>query len=117
MKPYEPIPIQEIKDTKARIKGTAIRTPLVRLNVEDVPAEIKDSSSTWYFNFDGGGFMGWRLRNYSESGRAFAVRSCSHCGNRLKIPVGPNNLSESTVTYRNRYSAIPFGRNDTYFIH
>ena len=40
IKPYEPIPIEEIQDAKARIKGTAIRTPLVRLNVDDAPAEI-----------------------------------------------------------------------------
>jgi len=40
IKPYEPIPIEEIQDAQARIKGTVIRTPLVRLNVDDAPAEI-----------------------------------------------------------------------------
>jgi len=38
--PYEPIPIEEIQSTKERIKDAAIRTPLVRLNLDDAPAEI-----------------------------------------------------------------------------
>jgi threonine dehydratase len=34
------INLREIEDARARIAGTAIRTPLVRLHVEDAPAEI-----------------------------------------------------------------------------
>ena len=39
MKP-EPIPLQEIRAARERLAGIAFRTPLVRLNVEDAPAEI-----------------------------------------------------------------------------
>lgn len=37
---YEPIPLQKIQAAAERIKGTVVRTPLVRLNVDDGPAEI-----------------------------------------------------------------------------
>ena len=40
MKKYDPIPIEEIKAAQKRISDSAIRTPLVKLNVEDAPAEI-----------------------------------------------------------------------------
>jgi len=40
MKKYDPIPIEEIRKAQERIKGTAIKTPLLKLNVEDIPAEI-----------------------------------------------------------------------------
>ncbi len=36
----EPTQLAEIEAARARIAGAAIRTPLVRLNVEDAPAEI-----------------------------------------------------------------------------
>jgi threonine dehydratase len=36
----EPIPLAEIRAARARLAGSAIRTPLVRLNVFDAPAEI-----------------------------------------------------------------------------
>jgi threonine dehydratase len=35
-----PIPLVEIEKAQERIKGAAIRTPLIRLNVDDAPAEI-----------------------------------------------------------------------------
>jgi threonine dehydratase len=35
MKPHAPITLQEVYDAQNRIKGAAIRTPLVRLNVDD----------------------------------------------------------------------------------
>jgi threonine dehydratase len=35
-----PIPLDEIRAAQKRIAGSAIRTPLVRLNVDDSPAEI-----------------------------------------------------------------------------
>ena len=38
--PLEPIPLAEIRAARERIKGSAIRTPLVRLNVENAPTEI-----------------------------------------------------------------------------
>ncbi len=37
---YDPIPIEEIKAAQKRIADTIIRTPLVKLNVDDAPAEI-----------------------------------------------------------------------------
>jgi threonine dehydratase len=40
MMPREPIPLDAIRAAQARIAGTVLRTPLVRLNVEDAPAEI-----------------------------------------------------------------------------
>lgn len=40
MKPHEQIPLDEIRAAQKRIQGAAIRTPLVRLNVDDAPAEI-----------------------------------------------------------------------------
>jgi len=40
MKPLEPIPLDEIRAAHKRLAGTVIRSPLVRLNVEDAPAEI-----------------------------------------------------------------------------
>ncbi len=35
-----PIPLKLIEEARARIKGTVLRTPLVRLNVDDAPADI-----------------------------------------------------------------------------
>jgi threonine dehydratase len=40
MKKYEPIPLEEIRSAKKRIKDFIVRTPLVKLNQEDAPAEI-----------------------------------------------------------------------------
>ena len=41
MEPFsEPIPLEAIRAARARIAGAAIRTPLVRLNVDDAPAQI-----------------------------------------------------------------------------
>ncbi|MFQ5986065.1 MAG: threonine/serine dehydratase [Thermoplasmata archaeon] len=40
MSRLEPIPVAEIQAARERIAGTAVRTPLVRLNVEDAPTEI-----------------------------------------------------------------------------
>jgi len=37
---YGPIPLKEIQDARKRATGEVVRTPLVRLNVDDVPAEI-----------------------------------------------------------------------------
>jgi threonine dehydratase len=37
---YDPIPIKEIRAAHERIKDTIVRTPLVKLNVDDAPAEI-----------------------------------------------------------------------------
>jgi len=36
----EPIPLDDIRAARQRIAGAAIRTPLVRLNMDDAPAEI-----------------------------------------------------------------------------
>ncbi len=38
--PHKPIPIAEIRAARERIVGSAIRTPLIRLNVDKAPAEI-----------------------------------------------------------------------------
>src|SRR5881397_4263199 len=35
-----PIPLTLIKEARERIKGAVLRTPLVRLNVDEAPAEI-----------------------------------------------------------------------------
>ena len=41
MEPFEsPIPLEAIRAARGRIAGVALRTPLVRLNVDDAPAEI-----------------------------------------------------------------------------
>lgn len=40
MKPIEEIPLSEIEAARRRLQGVAVRTPLVRLNVENAPAEI-----------------------------------------------------------------------------
>jgi len=40
MKKYAPIPLDDIKAAQKRIADTIIRTPLVKLNVDDAPAEI-----------------------------------------------------------------------------
>ncbi len=40
MKPHDPIPIEDIRAAQERIAGAVVRTPLVRLNVDDAPAEI-----------------------------------------------------------------------------
>jgi threonine dehydratase len=40
MKPIDPISLDEIRAARERIAGSVLRTPLVRLNVEDAPAEI-----------------------------------------------------------------------------
>jgi threonine dehydratase len=40
MEPLKPIPLQDIRSAQQRIRNIAIRTPLVRMEIEDVPAEI-----------------------------------------------------------------------------
>jgi threonine dehydratase len=40
MKKYEPIPLEEIRAAQRRIKDAIVRTPLVKLNVDDAPSEI-----------------------------------------------------------------------------
>lgn len=40
MEPLKPIPIEEIRSAQERIRSLAMRTPLVRLEVPDAPAEI-----------------------------------------------------------------------------
>jgi threonine dehydratase len=40
MEPLKPTPIGEIRAARERIAGAAVRTPLLRLNVEDAPATI-----------------------------------------------------------------------------
>ena len=37
---HEPISLEELRAARERIAGRAVRTPVVRLNVEDAPAEI-----------------------------------------------------------------------------
>ena len=37
---YDPIPVEKVREAAERIKGAVVRTPLVRLNVHDAPAEI-----------------------------------------------------------------------------
>src|SRR5579885_2409488 len=40
MAAHTPIPLDELRAAQQRIAGAVIRTPLVRLNVENAPAEI-----------------------------------------------------------------------------
>lgn len=40
MEPLKPIPLQEIRSAQQRIRNIAIRTPLVRMEIEDPSAEI-----------------------------------------------------------------------------
>ena len=40
MKPYTPIPLDDIRAAQKRIDGAVVRTPLVPLRVDDAPAEI-----------------------------------------------------------------------------
>ncbi len=40
MKPIEPVTLDEIRAARDRAAGAAVRTPLVRLNIDDAPAEI-----------------------------------------------------------------------------
>jgi len=40
MKPIEEIPLSEIEAARCRLQGVAVRTPLVRLNLDDAAAEV-----------------------------------------------------------------------------
>jgi len=40
VQPIEPIPLERIREARKNIEGLALRTPLIRLNVDDAPAEI-----------------------------------------------------------------------------
>jgi threonine dehydratase len=40
MEPLKPIPLQEIRSAQQRIRNIAIRTPLVRMEINDAPCEI-----------------------------------------------------------------------------
>ncbi|MCZ7575395.1 MAG: threonine/serine dehydratase [Ardenticatenaceae bacterium] len=40
MQAHSPIPLDEIRAARVRLAGTVMRTPLVRLNVDDTPAQI-----------------------------------------------------------------------------
>ena len=37
---YDPIPLEKVRQAAERIRGAVVRTPLVRLNAHDAPAEI-----------------------------------------------------------------------------
>ncbi len=37
---YDPIPVEKVRAAADRIRGTVVRTPLVRLNVDEAPVEI-----------------------------------------------------------------------------
>ena len=41
MKSFEPISIEMIRAAQARIAGEVVRTPLVRLNVDNAPARAR----------------------------------------------------------------------------
>ena len=40
MRPIDPVSIEEIRLAGERIRGTVVRTPLIRLGIEDSSAEI-----------------------------------------------------------------------------
>ena len=40
MQIHEPVPLDQIRAARERLAGAAVRTPLVRLGVEDAPAEV-----------------------------------------------------------------------------
>jgi threonine dehydratase len=40
MKALEPVPLEDVRAARERLKGAVLRTPLVRLSVDDAPAEI-----------------------------------------------------------------------------
>lgn len=40
MEPLKPIPIEEIRSAQQRIQNIAIRTPLIRMHIDDAPCEI-----------------------------------------------------------------------------
>ena len=40
MKPHQPVALEDVRAARDRIKGAVVRTPLVRLNADDAPAEI-----------------------------------------------------------------------------
>ncbi len=40
MRPLEPIPLEELRAARERLRGVGTDSPLVRLNVDDAPAEI-----------------------------------------------------------------------------
>jgi threonine dehydratase len=40
MEPLKPIPIEEIRSAQQRIRNIAIRTPLIRMQIDDAPCEI-----------------------------------------------------------------------------
>lgn len=40
MEPLKPIPLQEIRSAQQRIRNIAIRTPLIRMELQDAPCEI-----------------------------------------------------------------------------
>jgi threonine dehydratase len=37
---HEPVSLEEISAARERIAGRAVRTPLIRLNVDEAPADI-----------------------------------------------------------------------------
>lgn len=76
MRPLEPVPLEEIRAARERIAGLAIRTPLVRLNTDDAPAEI------WL-----------KLENLQPVG-SFKVRGS---GNAMRL-AGPEALARGVYT-------------------
>jgi len=40
MQPIEPIPLEAIRAARERVCDAALRTPLIRLNVDEAPAEV-----------------------------------------------------------------------------
>jgi threonine dehydratase len=76
MRPLEPIAVEEIRAARERIADLAVRTPLVRLEVDDAPAEI------WL-----------KLENLQPFG-SFKVRGA---GNAMRL-AGKERLSQGVYT-------------------
>src|SRR5262249_55743973 len=125
MPSQEPIPLDAIQAAQERIKGAAIRTPLVRLNVDDAPAEIylklENLQPIGSFKLRGAS-NAMLLASPEQLSRGVWTASAGNMAQgvawqarRMRLPcvvVGPDHAPEAKVTAITRlgasFIAVPF---------
>ena len=125
--PLEPVSLEAVRAARERIAGSAIRTPLVRLNVDDAPAEIwlklESLQPIGSFKLRGAG-NAMRLADHEKLSRGVYTASAGNMAQgvawnarRLGIPctvIVPDNAPETKLAAIARLGAkavkLPYAR-------
>ena len=131
--PHQPVPLNEIKAAHNRIKGAVIRTPLVRLNYDEGPAEIYLKLETLQpagsFKIRGAYNAMMQLKGDSLAKGVWTVsagnmaQALAWCARERHIPctvVVPDQAPETKLANINRlgatYIKVPFNEFEKTFI-